>query len=74
MHKLLLEGTLADPAAAERWRLSCRDVFSWSAYFDGELRLPLDKPVATADEPTANGIAPSVDGISSLQLSDTSDQ
>jgi hypothetical protein len=74
VHKLLVEGTLADPAAAEQWTASCRNVFTWSAYFDGARRLPLDKPVATADEPTANGVAPSVDGLGSLHLSELTEQ
>ena len=74
VHKLLLQGSLADSAAAEQWKASCRDVFTWSAYFDGARRLPLDKPVATADEPTANGVALSVDGIGSLHLSEMTEQ
>ena len=72
MHKLLLVGTLADPAAADRWKASCRDVFAWSEYFDGARRLPMDKPVPMADESMANGSAPPADGISSLQLSEVS--
>ena len=70
VHELLLKGTLADPTAAESWKASCREVFPWSAYFDGARRLPPDQLVATADEPTANGSALAVDGVSSLQVSD----
>ena len=70
VHKLLLEGALADPAAAEQWKDGCREVFAWSAYFEGARRLPLDAPVAVAEEPTANGVAPPVDGLGGLQVSD----
>jgi len=70
VHKVLQDGTLADPAAAEQWKASCQEVFAWSAYFEGARRLPHDAPVAAAEEPTANGVAPPVDGLSGLQVSD----
>lgn len=68
VHKLL-QGALADAAAGEAWRQRCRELFAWSAYFDGAKRLPLELPVSTAEEGGhANGVAKAADGIAGLQL------
>lgn len=68
VHKLL-QGTLANADAAETWRLRCRELFAWSAYFEGAKRLPLELPVSTAEEGGhANGVAKAADGIAGMQL------